>query len=135
VRKQDLFANVAGLRLHYLVAGESDPMLLLQGYAENSNMWRPDLRGFGQSCKPMTGYKKPMVQDIHALVQALGYHCEIVVGHDIGLIVAYSHAVQYPDEVDAGPNRRESIGKFLLEQAQMVDATLEESSIKPQDIG
>jgi len=131
VRKQDLFANVAGLRLHYLVAGESDPMLLLQGYAENSNMWRPDLRGFGQSCKPMTGYKKPMVQDIHALVQALGYHCEIVVG----LMAAYSHAVKYPDEVDAGPNRRESIAKFLIEQAQLVDATLEESSIKPQDIG
>ncbi len=80
VRIQDGFANVAGLRLHYLVAGKGDPVLLLHGYAENSHMWRPlmaqlakshtviapDLRGFGQSSKPTTGYdKKTMDQDIH----------------------------------------------------------------------
>ena len=66
VRIQDRFANVGGLRLHYLVAGKGDPVLLLRGYAENSHMWRPlmvelakshtaiapDLRGFGQS-KPI----------------------------------------------------------------------------------
>src|SRR5260221_4885100 len=41
VRIQDRFANVNGLRLHYLVAGEGGPVLLLHGYAENSHMWRP----------------------------------------------------------------------------------------------
>ena len=109
------FAVVNGVRLHYLVAGKGDPVLLLHGYAENSHMWRPlmgqlaknhtliapDLRGFGQSSKPMTGYdKKTMAQDIHALALSLGYHREIVVGHDIGLMVAYAYAAQYPNEVD-----------------------------------
>jgi pimeloyl-ACP methyl ester carboxylesterase len=103
------------VRLHYLIAGKGDPVLLLHGYAENSHMWRPlmaqlakshtviapDLRGFGQSSKPMTGYdKKTMAQDVHALAQSLGYHREIVVGHDIGLMVAYAYAAQYPNEVD-----------------------------------
>ena len=112
---QDRFASVGGVRLHYLIAGKGEPVLLLHGYAENSHMWRPlmaqlaknhaviapDLRGFGQSSKPMTGYdKKTMAQDIHALAQSLGYHREIVVGHDIGLMVAYAYAAQYPNEVD-----------------------------------
>jgi len=115
VRIQDRFANVAGLRLHYLVAGKGDPVLLLHGYAENSHMWRPlmaqlanshtviapDLRGFGKSSKPTTGYdKKTMAQDIHALVQSLGYPRETVVGHDIGLMVAYAYAAQYPNEIE-----------------------------------
>ena len=111
----DRFATVNGVRLHYLIAGKGEPVLLLHGYAENSHMWRPlmaqlakshtviapDLRGFGQSSKPMTGYdKKTMAQDIHALALSLGYHREIIVGHDIGLMVAYAYAAQYPNEVD-----------------------------------
>ena len=114
-RIEDRFANVNGVRLHYLVAGKGHPVILLHGYAENSHMWRPlmpqlakthtviapDLRGFGQSSKPMTGYdKKTMAQDIHALVQSLGYQHAVVVGHDIGLMVAYAYAAQYPNEVD-----------------------------------
>src|SRR3989440_993068 len=109
------FAVVNGVRLHYLIAGKGDPVLLLHGYAENSHMWRPlmaqlakshtviapDLRGFGQSSKPITGYdKKTMAQDIHTLVQSLGYHRETVVGHDIGLMVAYAYAAQYSNEVE-----------------------------------
>jgi pimeloyl-ACP methyl ester carboxylesterase len=61
----------------------------------------PDLRGFGQSSKPMNGYdKKMMAQDIHALAQSLGYQHEVVVGHDIGLTVAYAYAAQYSNEVE-----------------------------------
>ena len=112
---EDRFAEVNGVRLHYLVAGTGNPVILLHGYAENSHMWRPlmvqlakshtviapDLRGFGQSSKPMTGYdKKTMAQDVHALAQSLGYKHEVVVGHDIGLMVAYAYAAQYPNEVD-----------------------------------
>ena len=114
-RINDRFAAVNGIRLHYLIAGKGNPVILLHGYAENSHMWRPlmaqlakshtviapDLRGFGQSSKPMTGYdKKTMAQDIHALAQSLGYQHEVVVGHDIGLMVAYAYAAQYPNEVD-----------------------------------
>lgn len=114
-RIDDRFASVNGVRLHYLIAGKGDPVLLLHGYAETSHMWRPlmvklakthtviapDLRGFGQSSKPIGGYtKKAMAQDIHALFMSLGYHRTIVVGHDIGLMVAYAYAAQYPAEVD-----------------------------------
>src|SRR6266480_590769 len=80
-RIEDRFANVNGVRLHYLIAGKGDPVILLHGFAETSHMWRPlvpelakshaviapDLLGFGQSSKPASGYeKKLMAQDIHA---------------------------------------------------------------------
>ena len=112
---KDRFANVNGVKLHYLVAGTGDPVILLHGYAENSHMWRPlmvalakthttiapDLRGFGQSSKPTTGFdKKTMAQDIHALATSLALRRVVVVGHDIGLMVAYAYAAQYPNEVD-----------------------------------
>ncbi len=68
----DRFANVNGVRLHYLIAGKGDPVILLHGYAQNSHMWRPlmvelakthtviapDLRGFGQSSKPSDGLRQ-----------------------------------------------------------------------------
>jgi pimeloyl-ACP methyl ester carboxylesterase len=109
------FAEVNGTRLNYLVAGKGDPVLLLHGYAQTSHMWRPliavlakthtviapDLRGFGESAKPDGGYdKKTMAQDVHALAASLGHTRVGVVGHDIGLMVAYAYAAQYPAEVD-----------------------------------
>ena len=109
------FAEIGGIRLHYLVAGKGDPIFLLHGYAQTSHMWRPliaelskthlviapDLRGFGASFKPAGGYdKKTMAQDIHVLAASLGHKRVAVVGHDIGLMVAYAYAAQYPTEVD-----------------------------------
>ena len=114
-RLEDRFASVNGVRLHYLRAGKGDPVILLHGYAQTSHMWRPlivelakthtviapDLRGFGQSSKPTAGYdKKTMAQDVHALATSLGIRGATVVGHDIGLMVAYAYAAQYPNEVD-----------------------------------
>ena len=112
---QSKFAEVNGVKLHYLVAGKGDPVVLLHGFAQTSHMWRPliaklsdrhtviapDLRGFGQSSTPDGGYtKKAMAQDIHALVKSLKYDRIRLVGHDIGLMVAYAYAAQYTDEVD-----------------------------------
>ncbi len=62
VKIQSRFAKLGGVRLHYLAAGEGEPVILLHGYAQNSHMWRPllaelaksntviapDLRGFGR---------------------------------------------------------------------------------------
>jgi pimeloyl-ACP methyl ester carboxylesterase len=110
-----LFADVDGAKLHYLIAGSGEPVILLHGFAETSHMWRPliaalaktrtviapDLRGFGQSSKPDGGYdKKTMAHDIHALAGALGHRRIRIVGHDIGLMVAYAYAAQYPAEVE-----------------------------------
>jgi pimeloyl-ACP methyl ester carboxylesterase len=115
---EDRFATVNGFKLHYLSSGtasDKSPMVvLLHGYAETSRMWlplmaqlaathriiAPDLRGAGGSEKPESGYdKKTMAQDIHALVESLGAKRIIIVGHDIGLMVAYAYAAQYPDQV------------------------------------
>ena len=109
------FADVNGIRLHYLTAGKGDPVVLLHGFAETRHMWlplisrlsdshaviAPDLRGFGQSSAPSDGYTKAaMAQDIHALVKSLEFGRIRLVGHDIGLMVAYAYAAQYPQEVD-----------------------------------
>jgi pimeloyl-ACP methyl ester carboxylesterase len=109
------FADVNGIRLHYLSAGRGDPVVLLHGFAETSHMWRPliaelsdrhtviapDLRGFGQSAAPADGYTKAaMAQDIHALLNSLKLDRVRLVGHDIGLMVAYAFAAQFPQEVD-----------------------------------
>ena len=114
--RPDRYADVNGVRLHYLVAGKGDPVVLLHGYAQTSHMWRPliaelakthtviapDLRGFGQSAKPDGGYDKKTHGAGHPRAGAgagLSSRSSIV-GHDIGLMVAYAYAAQYPDEVE-----------------------------------
>ena len=109
------FAEANGIRLHYLIAGDGAPVFLLHGYAQTSHMWRPlmaelgrtrtviapDLRGFGDSAKPEGGYdKKTMAQDIQALATTLGHSRISIVGHDIGLMVAYAYGAQYSSDVE-----------------------------------
>jgi pimeloyl-ACP methyl ester carboxylesterase len=105
------YAEVNGVRLHYLIGGKGSPVVLLHGYAETGYMWRPlmpqlakrhtvivpDLRGAGGSAKPESGYdKKNMAVDIHELTKSLGFDRVGIVGHDIGLMVAYAFAAQFP---------------------------------------
>ena len=109
------FASVNGVKLHYLYAGHGPTVILLHGYAETSRMWlpliaqlakthtviAPDLRGAGSSEKPESGYdKKTLAQDIHGVALSLGVTRAAVVGHDIGLMVAYAYAAQYTKEVE-----------------------------------
>src|SRR6266404_212009 len=104
-------ADVNGVKLHYFIGGKGSPVVLLHGYAETSHMWFPimpllasnhtvivpDLRGVGASSKPEGGYdKKNMAVDIHELVASLGINRATIVGHDIGLMVAYAYAAQFP---------------------------------------
>jgi pimeloyl-ACP methyl ester carboxylesterase len=107
-------AEVEGATLHYLTAGSGTPLLLLHGYAETSRMWRPiipalarrftviapDLPGIGDSEIPATGLDmKSAAVRIHDLAKSLGVQQLAVVGHDIGLMVAYAYAAQWPAEV------------------------------------
>lgn len=109
------FADVNGVHLHYFIGGKGSPVVLLHGYAETSHMWLPimpqlaethtvivpDLRGAGDSSKPESGYdKKNMAVDIHDLTTSLGFTHVSIVGHDIGLMVAYAYAAQFPQETD-----------------------------------
>ncbi len=107
-------ANVNGVNIHYVTGGQGEPLLLIHGFGQNWYMWNrilpelsrhftiiaPDLRGVGESGKPEGGYdKKTMAADLHELVKKLGYSGSNVVGHDIGLMVAYAYAAQYGNEV------------------------------------
>jgi pimeloyl-ACP methyl ester carboxylesterase len=111
----DRSAVLNGVRLYFRIGGSGSPVILLHGFGETSHMWDPvmpllarqhtvivpDLRGAGASDKPEGGYdKKTMAQDIHALAASLGVHRAVIVGHDIGLMVAYAYAAQYPDETE-----------------------------------
>jgi len=107
----DKTAQVNGTSIHYQIGGKGSPVVLLHGYAQTGHMWQPiladlaknhtvivpDLRGAGASAKPDSGYdKKNMAKDIHELVTGVTTEPAAVVGHDIGLMVAYAYAAQYP---------------------------------------
>jgi pimeloyl-ACP methyl ester carboxylesterase len=108
-------AEVDGVKIHYTMGGHGAPVILLHGYAQNSRMWNPilpvlgekflviapDLPGFGDSAIPADGLDmKTAAKRIHALAQSLGVEKARVVGHDIGLMVAYAYAAQFPAEVE-----------------------------------
>src|SRR5215208_6001287 len=107
-------ATVNGIQMHYVIGGQGDPIVLLHGWPQTWYEWRhvmpalaknytviaPDLRGLGDSSKPVTGYDgKTVAEDIHQLVGKLGFKSIFLVGHDIGTQVAYSYAAEHPTEV------------------------------------
>jgi pimeloyl-ACP methyl ester carboxylesterase len=106
--------EIDGAKLHYMTAGHGTPLILLHGYAETSLMWKPiipvlaqrftviapDLPGIGDSGIPKDGLDmKSAAIRIHDLAKSLGVQKAEVVGHDIGLMVAYAYAAQFPSEV------------------------------------
>jgi pimeloyl-ACP methyl ester carboxylesterase len=105
------FAEVNGVRLHYVVGGKGEPLVLLPGWPEtwwtfhkimpalaaHYTVIAVDLRGMGASSRPADGYdKKTMAGDIHELARSLGYEKVNVAGHDIGSAVAFAYAENYP---------------------------------------
>jgi pimeloyl-ACP methyl ester carboxylesterase len=109
------YASVDGLKLHYTMGGHGPAVILLHGFAETSRMWTPilpvlgekftviapDLPGIGDSSIPANGINmKDAAISIHSLVRSLGIQKARVVGHDIGLMVAYAYAAQFPSEVE-----------------------------------
>lgn len=107
--------DVGGTRLHYVTTGSGPAVLLLHGWPQTWFEWRhvaaslegftvvmPDLRGFGFSSKPASGYDAAtMASDIHRLVSALELRDVTVVGHDWGAVFGYVYAATHPDEVSA----------------------------------
>jgi pimeloyl-ACP methyl ester carboxylesterase len=117
--QHDMSTNSAGVRLHYVSAGKgARTVVLLHGFPQTWYAWRhaipllvtagyrvvaPDYRGAGNSSHPLDGYdKQSMAGDIYHLVQHhLGITRPIVlVGHDIGLMIAYAYAQQFRKAVD-----------------------------------
>jgi pimeloyl-ACP methyl ester carboxylesterase len=109
------FATVDGIKVHYLSAGHGPAVILLHGYTQTSRMWRPlipkltdkftviapDLPGIGESEIPKDGLDmKTAAIRMHELAKSLVITKARVVGHDIGLMVAYAYAAQFPAEVE-----------------------------------
>src|SRR5437667_7398995 len=108
-------AKIDNVQLHYLTAGRGPAVVLLHGYTQTSRMWKPiipllankftviapDLPGIGESEIPASGLDmKTSATRIHALAKSLGVEKASVVGHDIGLMVAYAYAAQLPAETE-----------------------------------
>src|SRR5438093_706548 len=108
-------AEVEGIKLHYLTAGQGPAVILLHGYTQTSRMWRPiipllaekftviapDLPGIGESSIPTDKIDMLSAANrIHALVRSLHVQKARVVGHDIGLMVAYAYATQFPTDTE-----------------------------------
>src|SRR5437899_2950286 len=108
-------ATIESVKLQYLGAGNGPALILLHGYTQTSRMWKPiipllaekftviapDLPGIGDSeiLKDGLDMKTAAIR-IHAVAKSLGIQKARVVGHDIGLMVAYAHAAQFPSETE-----------------------------------
>ncbi|WP_020500280.1 alpha/beta fold hydrolase [Sciscionella marina] len=107
-------ATVNGIRMHYRSGGSGPAVVLLHGWPQTSYCWRelfgplsethtviaPDLRGYGHTDKPPSGYdKRTMATDIAELVRSLGHERVDVIGHDRGARVAHRWALDRPDQV------------------------------------
>jgi len=107
--------DVDGSTVSLTVGGHGPVVVLLHGYAEDSRMWKPlatalaprftvvapDLPGIGNSSIPASGLDmKTSAQRVRDAVHSLGFSKVRVVGHDIGLMVAYAYAAMYPQEVE-----------------------------------
>ena len=107
-------AQIDNIQLHYLTAGKGPAVILLHGFAETSRMWRPiipllaqkftviapDLPGIGDSSIPDKTDMLDVARKINELARSLKVDKARVIGHDIGLMVAYGYAAQFPNETE-----------------------------------
>jgi pimeloyl-ACP methyl ester carboxylesterase len=111
-RTQDIKTD--GATIHVRVGGKGPAVVMLHGFGDTGDMWAPlaaalakdhtiivpDLRGMGLSSYPDTGYdKKTQAQDIARVMDKLNVQKADLVTHDIGNMVSYALAAQYPDRV------------------------------------
>jgi pimeloyl-ACP methyl ester carboxylesterase len=100
-----------GTSIHYVRGGSGPALVLLHGFPQDWFAWRRlmprlarrftviavDLRGVGGSAAPADGYAAvDLAEDVHQLLEALGFDRAHVVGHDIGGWVAYAFTRLHP---------------------------------------
>ena len=109
------YAYLSQIRMHYVTAGEGEPLVLLHGWPQTWYEWRevmpalakkfriiaPDLRGLGDTSRPQVGYDSATIaNDLWELVNGkLGYAQFFLAGHDWGGPVAFSLAAHHRDAV------------------------------------
>jgi epoxide hydrolase 4 len=113
----DQYAQINGLRLHYVESGTGPLIIFLHGFPEFWYEWKdqlpefgkdhravaPDMRGYNLSEKPPTvdAYQiKNLIEDVRALADHLGYKKFVLVGHDWGGGVAWSFAIAHPEYLE-----------------------------------
>ncbi|MEE4542612.1 alpha/beta hydrolase [Streptomyces sp. V4-01] len=122
--------QVAGTGIDYVIGGHGPTLVLIHGYPQTWYEWHgimpalarhytviaPDLPGAGRSDAPASGYdKKTMAAELHAVLVSLGKDKDVdIVGHDIGTMVAYAYAAQYPH----------SVRKLVLSEAPIPDRSI-----------
>jgi pimeloyl-ACP methyl ester carboxylesterase len=108
------FVDAAGLRMNVVEAGEGRPVVMLHGWPQHWYLWRemvpllapqrrvicPDLRGFGWTDVPRSGYdRETMARDVLALLDALGLDEVDLVGHDWGGWIGFLLCLHHPARV------------------------------------
>jgi pimeloyl-ACP methyl ester carboxylesterase len=103
-----------GTTLHVRIGGQGPAVVMLHGFGDTGDMWAPaaaallrnhtvvvpDLRGIGMSMHPEQGYtKKNQAVDIAGVMDALKISSAALVTHDIGNMVGYALAAQYPTRI------------------------------------
>src|SRR5712692_12044805 len=114
---KDRYAEVNGVRLHYVEQGKGSLILFLHGFPEFWYAWKDlladfgrdhhavalDMRGYNLSAKPeaVDSYRMPdLVEDVRALAVKLKARRFVLVGHDWGGVVAWAFAAQHPEMLD-----------------------------------
>jgi pimeloyl-ACP methyl ester carboxylesterase len=107
------FADVDGLRIHYVTGGGGSPVVLIHGWPQTWYGWWPimpalaerhtvyalDLPGLGDSTGTPKGYDKAtLARYVHALTSKLGLKDASIAGHDLGAAVAFQYASQFPED-------------------------------------
>jgi pimeloyl-ACP methyl ester carboxylesterase len=117
VEFQSSYADVNGIRLHYISVGQGKLIMFVHGFPEFWGEWKNqlaefgndyqavalDMRGFNLSSKPddvEAYHAKHLIEDLRALAEHLGHRKFILVAHDWGGAAAWSAAMQYPDWVE-----------------------------------
>ncbi len=111
------YAEVNGVRLHYVTAGTGKLVLFVHGFPEFWYAWKDqlaefgrdhqavavDMRGYNLSSKPPEVdryHMKDLVEDLRALAHALGHEHFVLVAHDWGGAVAWALAIRHPECVE-----------------------------------
>ena len=108
-------ASVNGINIHYVIHGQGTPVIMVHGWPEFWYSWRrqipvlgerfqvivPDMRGFGYSDKPLSGYDtRTAASDIYELARSLGHQKVALVGHDIGARICFRYTLDHEEAVE-----------------------------------
>jgi pimeloyl-ACP methyl ester carboxylesterase len=114
---KDRYAEVNGVRLHYVEEGKGELILFLHGFPEFWYAWKDlladfgrdhhavalDMRGYNLSARPesVDAYRVPLiVEDVRALAESLKAKKFVLVGHDWGGVIAWAFAAQHPEMLE-----------------------------------